>query len=51
MKKHILQCLAVLMLLNAQTFAFAADEERVKAIDDKVSLNFVDADIESVLKP
>jgi len=50
MKKHILQCLAVLMLLNAQTFAFAADEERVKAIDDKVSLNFVDADIESVVK-
>lgn len=50
MKKHILQCLTVLMLLNVQTFALAAEDESVKVTDDKVSLNFVDADIESVVK-
>jgi len=50
MKKHILQCVIVLMLLNIQTYAFAAEEENVKVADDKVSLNFVDADIESVVK-
>ena len=50
MKKYILQCIAVLMLLASQSFAIAADDDSVKIADDKVSLNFIDADIESVVK-
>jgi general secretion pathway protein D len=50
MKKYLLQCIAVLMLLVSHSFAIAADDESVKVTDDKVSLNFVDADIESVVK-
>lgn len=50
MKKYILQYIAVLMLLASQSFAIAADDDSVKIADDKVSLNFVDAEIESVVK-
>lgn len=50
MKKYFTQCIAVLILLVSHSFAIAADEDSVKVTDDKVSLNFVDADIESVVK-
>lgn len=50
MKKHIFQTITILALLLTHSLGMAADEDSVKVIDDKVSLNFVDADIESVIK-
>src|SRR5450830_28846 len=50
MKKHIFQTIIILALLLTNSLGIAADEDSVKVIDDKVSLNFVDADIESVIK-
>ena len=50
MKKYIIQSIAVLLLLLANGLVMAADEDNVKVANDKVSLNFVDADIESVIK-
>jgi general secretion pathway protein D len=50
MNKYLLQCITVLLLLTTHSLAIAADEDSVKVTDDKVSLNFVDADIESVIK-
>lgn len=50
MKKHIFQTITILALLLTNSLGMAADEDSVKVIDDKVSLNFVDADIESVIK-
>lgn len=50
MKKYIIQTIAVLILLFVNSLVFAAEEDNVKISDDKVTLNFVDADIESVIK-
>jgi len=50
MKKYLFQCITVFILLTGQALAIAAEEGSVKVEDDKVSLNFVDADIESVVK-
>lgn len=50
MKKLFTQCILVSILLVSHSFAISADEDSVKVTDDKVSLNFVDAEIESVVK-
>ena len=47
MKKYLLTCITVFILLTSQALVIAAEEGGVKVEDDKVSLNFVDADIES----
>ena len=50
MKKFLFQCLTILILLTSHVMVKAAEEGSVKVEDDRVSLNFVDADIESVVK-
>jgi general secretion pathway protein D len=50
MKNFLFQCLTILILLTSHVMVKAAEEGGVKIEDDKVSLNFVDADIESVIK-
>ena len=49
MKKTFIFIFIALMFILTNSFVFAEDDN-VKIIDDKVSLNFVDADIESVVK-
>ncbi len=49
MKKYFFQTVITLILLLSNAVGFAEDVN-VKVTDDKVSLNFVDADIESVVK-
>ena len=50
MKKYIIHGIMVLALLFTNSLVMAADEENVKVANDKVSLNFDNADIESVIK-
>ena len=49
MKKYLFLTITTLMLLMTNTSLWA-DDDSVKITDDKVSLNFVEADIESVIK-
>ena len=49
MKKHVFQIIMTLIVAFYGAITLAEDAS-VKTVDDKVSLNFVDADIESVLK-
>ncbi len=49
MKKFLLQTIITLLLLLSNAVVFAEDDN-VRVTDDNVSLNFVDADIESVVK-
>ena len=49
MKKYLFLTITMFILLFSNSFALAEDDS-LKVTDDKVSLNFVDADIESVVK-
>ena len=49
MKKYLFLTITTLMLFMINT-SLRADDDSVKITDDKVSLNFVEADIESVVK-
>ena len=49
MKKYFFLTITTFVLLFSNSFAFA-ENDSMKVTDDNVSLNFVDADIESVVK-
>lgn len=49
MKKYFFLTFTTFILLLSNSFAFA-ENDNIKVTDDNVSLNFVDADIESVVK-
>ena len=50
MQKKITRLTLVIAYLFASFFAMAAEENGLTVADDKVTINFVDADIESVIK-
>jgi general secretion pathway protein D len=50
MKKYIIPTISGLIMLCVSFLSLAASEDNIRVNDDKVTLNFVDADIESVIK-